>query len=490
MLSIAPIASSKYYTDLASEDYYNKDSSKEEAGRWAGKGAEAMGLNGIVDKKDFSKIIMGFHHKNNNEALTKSAGKSNFRAGQDLVFSVPKSVTLARRLASPKIAEKIHQCELAAVSKATKYIESIAQTRTSAQNYQKISGAIFAIFEHSTSRGVDGQAPDPQDHYHCLMMSAALCEDGKTRSIDFRSVYQEKIFAGALFRMELANELRHVGFNIEKDNFSFKISGISSDMEKHFSKRGEQVKSAVTAGVTAAQRNMAARSSRSKKGEFDRDKLSELWKKEAHEKFGVNEQSVDNLANNKNMNFSSRSNDSILSGLSKKKPFLRDKDLRLAAALDCTVSGRDFNERFDSLKNSKGLNHVNNNKQMTYTPQNTYTKHTKQTQQHSFKPNTAQTTQIVKNIKNQNDNKASQEGGSGGGASSTQAGGTPLEQARAARNDIEIALKLIDPNSKDALDQLMTLASALKAAAEDLVKAEVAAAKQVFQTQVGGEQEM
>ena len=101
MLSIAPIKNSAYYSDLASEDYYNND--KEPAGQWAGKGAESLGLSGAVAKADFAQLVSG--HDATGKALVRTAGRDNHRAGQDLCFSAPKSVTLTRRLASPELAE-------------------------------------------------------------------------------------------------------------------------------------------------------------------------------------------------------------------------------------------------------------------------------------------------------------------------------------------------------------------------------------------------
>lgn len=465
MLSIAPINNSAYYSELAAEDYYNND--KEPAGKWAGKGADALGLFGNISKADFAKVISG--HALDGKALTQTAGKDSYRAGQDLCFSVPKSVTLARRLASPELGEKIHQAELSAVAKALEFVESVAQTRTSPKDYQNIAGAAFAIYEHSTARAADGQPPDPQDHYHCLMMAPAVCADGKTRAIDFRSVYQEKMTAGALFRAELASELRHLGFGIERDGFSFKIAGIAPAMEKHFSKRGEQVKAASPDNATAAQKSTAAKNSRTAKGELDRAGLSEFWKKVAAEKFGVNEKTIEGLTK-ANMQLGGRSNDSILRGLTKRKHYLTERVLRKAAAQDCILSGRDFKERFDSLKSSKGLSKANT-KQFTYAPPpKVFTLRT-----------SAPTKQPLQAVQSAG-GKQGQAPAGGGASASMNAGGTPFERALSHEKDIELTIKALNPKDPDFVAKLAKLSLALQHAGEDVVKAQTEATKAMLRS--------
>ena len=473
MLSIAPIKNSAYYSNLASEDYYNND--KEPAGQWAGKAAESLGLSGAVGKADFAQLVSG--HDATGKALVRIAGRDNHRAGQDLCFSAPKSVTLTRRLASPELAEKIHQAELAAVAKAVAYVESVAQTRTSPTDYQKIAGGVFAIYEHSTARAAEGQPPDPQDHYHCLMMSSAVCDDGKTRAIDFRSVYQNKVVAGAVFQAELANEMRLLGFGVEKDRWSFRIAGISPELERHFSKRGQQVKDAAPENATASQRSVAAKSSRTAKGELDRAGLDVYWRKEAVEKFGIDEKRIDAMTNSA-MTLSGRSNDSILRNLTKRKPYLTERDLTKAAALDCINSGRSLCERVESLKSAKGLNRVND-RQYSYTPT-----------ERSFAQRTATTIKqtlgvaMVSGNLNGQGRAAPAAAGSGG---MKGAGGTRYEMALAQEKEIELAIKLLDHLDPDFMAKLLKLSNALRQAGEQVVAAQVQATKKLVRESGGME---
>ena len=72
MLSIEPIPTGgDYYAYLLTEYYLGE----ENPGRWAGKGAEALGLAGEVDKKAFTRLLDGFDR--GGKPLVQNAGDSS-----------------------------------------------------------------------------------------------------------------------------------------------------------------------------------------------------------------------------------------------------------------------------------------------------------------------------------------------------------------------------------------------------------------------------
>ena len=85
---------SNYYED---ENYYSSESSREKS-RWFGNGAEQLELNGKVNPEMFNDLLHG--KLPNGEAFRKGrkfevgGKKYQVRAGLDLTFSAPKSVTL------------------------------------------------------------------------------------------------------------------------------------------------------------------------------------------------------------------------------------------------------------------------------------------------------------------------------------------------------------------------------------------------------------
>ena len=73
------------------DDYYSKEGELyEKPSIWYGKGAELLGLDGNVDKKQFSDLLSGKLPNGEQIGLMKN-GEIKHRAGFDLTFSAPKS---------------------------------------------------------------------------------------------------------------------------------------------------------------------------------------------------------------------------------------------------------------------------------------------------------------------------------------------------------------------------------------------------------------
>jgi len=83
-------ASGGYYTALAHEDYYHDGG--EPPSLWHGRDAISLGLVDQIDKDIFLNLYDGFSPRG--EPLTQNVGKEDHRAGFDLTFSAPKSVSV------------------------------------------------------------------------------------------------------------------------------------------------------------------------------------------------------------------------------------------------------------------------------------------------------------------------------------------------------------------------------------------------------------
>src|SRR3546814_19324816 len=68
---------------------------------------------------------------------------------------------------------------------------------------------IVASFQHGTSR-----AQDPQLHTHNVIMNATQGDDGSWRSLEPRALYQLQKQIGAIYRQELALQVRELGYEI------------------------------------------------------------------------------------------------------------------------------------------------------------------------------------------------------------------------------------------------------------------------------------
>lgn len=141
MLSISPISSSQadYYIKHARADYYRNGG--EPAGRWHGKGAEALGLVGQVKPEEFRNLFAGkspdgsrfLTQRQRHTKVQKNLKRvrSTHKAGWDFVFSAPKSVSVLWSQATPEDRAFIESAHMRAVQAALNYLEKVAgETRT------------------------------------------------------------------------------------------------------------------------------------------------------------------------------------------------------------------------------------------------------------------------------------------------------------------------------------------------------------------------
>lgn len=278
MLSTKSIGSgggaAAYYENLAREDYYTAGG--EPPGQWVGEYAREIGLTGEVRKGELETAFAGFNPRTG-EQIANNAGEDH-KAGWDLTFSAPKSLSTIWATADAETRAAISEAQQKAVERALGYASNhVLHQREGHAGSVKVEyhdGIAAATFEHGTSR--EG---DPQLHTHALLMN--LAENGKR--IDFDTRWKHTI--GAAYRAELAHEMQKLGFEVQRDGTSFKIEGVPSGFEKQFSTRREQIEAAMrehnSSGGKAAQ--AAALSTREAKGEVNRAELFERVKEVARE---------------------------------------------------------------------------------------------------------------------------------------------------------------------------------------------------------------
>jgi Ti-type conjugative transfer relaxase TraA len=267
-------AQGSYYASLATEDYYHAGG--EPPGVWHGKGLEFFGLSGEVNKDEFLTFCDGFSL--DGEALTQNAGREDHRAGWDLTFSAPKSVSVLWSQADSEMRQELQAAQLEAVKKALDYLErEAAFTRRGKGgiDFERCK-LIFATFEHGTSR-----AQDPQLHTHAVLLNVGIRDDGTTGSLETKPIFRHKMTAGALYRAELAHQLTELGFAVEKTKDAFELKGVGRGIIEEFSKRREEIEAAMkTAGARGAARAAHfTRSTREKKEHVAREVLFTEWQR-------------------------------------------------------------------------------------------------------------------------------------------------------------------------------------------------------------------
>ncbi len=231
-----------YFT--GNEDYYLSS-----PGQWQGLGAAALGLTGTVQRDQFELVSNGFDPSTgkllvSGKEVTDRDGKTSVKkqAGNDLTFSADKSVSIAS-IVDPRIKE-LHE---KSVERIVAYIE-----KNNIQARRQINGnrtvvdtgnLVTAKFTHNTSRELD-----PQLHTHVFLFNMTRRQDGQWRALHNRSLFQDKMALGRLYRNEFVKELSEAGYNIEitdrKDGY-FRVRGVPEQLEDHFSKRRQQIEARV-----------------------------------------------------------------------------------------------------------------------------------------------------------------------------------------------------------------------------------------------------
>jgi conjugative relaxase-like TrwC/TraI family protein len=200
-------------------------------GRWGGR----------VGRADFELLMQGVHPE---WGLRVKAGpRGKHRAGLDLCFSAPKSLSLLVALGR----EELRQAHRQAVRDALDYIERhyvrYRLVRNGRVTYQKSCEALFAIFEHEVSR-----AKQPQLHSHSILFNFTLCPDGQYRAISDEEIYRALMSAGAVYRTSLARYIQECGYGInltDPDKFLFEIAGVPDEVLEALSARRRQIEALV-----------------------------------------------------------------------------------------------------------------------------------------------------------------------------------------------------------------------------------------------------
>ncbi|MCP4548012.1 MAG: relaxase domain-containing protein, partial [bacterium] len=141
---------------------------------------------------------------------------------------------------------------------------------------------VAALFRHEVNRN-----QDPQLHTHSVIANMARSADGKWRSIEPASLFQNKMAAGAMYRNELAMNVRELGYEIERTHKDgrFDLKGVPESVMEAFSTRSREIREAlegydVKNAKTAAN---AALMTRDHKVTVDRAQLLDGWKQRAVE---------------------------------------------------------------------------------------------------------------------------------------------------------------------------------------------------------------
>lgn len=356
MLSIQNIRSA-----AAAESYFSKDNYYSAKGEFRaayyGNGAERLGLTDEAPTKErFAELLSGRLSEETQIKLSRG-----HRPGIDCTFSAPKSVSIgAFAIDSDQVNADMQEAHGHAVDRALDYLErDCAQVRKSVDGTQVAvkTGNIIAVkFDHDSSRDLDAQL-----HTHCVVINATQAPDGKWQAISNEEIYRQKMLLGAVYRVELARELRGKGYRLEeKKNGLYEIAGFKEEQLAEFSTRRQEIEAYMTRNGmgTAKEAAAAALNTRKFKRLVDHGALVAAWKEKARS-IGISAQTP-RRGGPPALSPDEAARDSVafaLDKLSERQSVFTEKDLKLTALHDgiTTTTVSALEDRIEALTRNGAL---------------------------------------------------------------------------------------------------------------------------------------
>ena len=231
------------------QNYWSRD--PQVHSEWRGSLAREWGLKGSVGAEHFARLSEGQHPESGAQLVKHQPARTyenergkeitsvEHRAGWDATFSAPKSVSLTALVGGD---DRVRDAHRESVRVALGELERYTQARIGNVHAPETTGKfIAATFEHDTARPVDGYAA-PQLHTHAVIFNMTERENGQTRALQERSLFQSQQYVTTVYRSELALRLHGLGYEIERGKHGQpEIKGYSQEYLDASSPRREQI---------------------------------------------------------------------------------------------------------------------------------------------------------------------------------------------------------------------------------------------------------
>lgn len=295
MLDISkPLTSGKvqsYYRSeysAASNSYFSQGGTLR--GEWHGQLAATLGLAGDVSAEAFDRLAEGQHPQTGEQLIqhrdtikTQSGEELGHRAGWDLTFNAPKTVSLTALVGEDDRVREAHRSAVrVALTETEKYVQARLGGNLPAENTGKW---IAATFEHDTARPVDGY-PAPHLHTHVVVFNITEDANGQARSLQPYELFKVQSMATAVYQNQLEYELRQTHYQIARGlNHAPEIKGYSADYLEAESLRNAEIQRELKErGVSGAEAiNNIKHQNREAKLQFTPNELKALHKRNAAE---------------------------------------------------------------------------------------------------------------------------------------------------------------------------------------------------------------
>ncbi|MCU4186944.1 relaxase domain-containing protein [Acidiferrimicrobium sp. IK] len=176
-----------------------------EPGVWAGGSAPSLGLRGPVDARPLRRVLAGRHPTGG--PLPGLRSVPHRRAGWDLTFAAPKSLSLVAALANAGDRGLVTAAHRSAVDDAVRWLAARGARVRRRGRVDVAEGFVLARYDHSRSDG-----GDPHLHSHVLLVNVALA-GGRWSALSSSPLWPAMRPLGGVYRLALRARLREAGLD-------------------------------------------------------------------------------------------------------------------------------------------------------------------------------------------------------------------------------------------------------------------------------------
>ncbi len=278
MLSVANVRTAGGAANYFAADNYYTRADAERSGQWLGKGAETLGLRGVIEASQFEAVLKGMLPDGSRVGSDNRA----HRAGTDLTFSMPKSWSILALVGGDR---RILDAYGAAVRETLAWAEkNLAETRMEVRGKERVVATrnlVIGLFQHDTNRN-----QEPNAHFHAVVANVTQGPDGKWRALRNDKIWEHNTLLNAMTMARFRLAVEKLGYQVGEygKHGNFEAVGVPKPVRDAFSSRRAEIldKLSTMESTGLAARNAANLMARADKGPVaDRRALVNQWREAA-----------------------------------------------------------------------------------------------------------------------------------------------------------------------------------------------------------------
>lgn len=278
MLSVANVRTAGGAANYFAADNYYTRADAERSGAWLGKGAETLGLRGVIEASQFEAVLKGMLPDGSRVGSDNRA----HRAGTDLTFSMPKSWSILALVGGDR---RILDAYGAAVRETLAWAEkNLAETRMEVRGKERVVATrnlVIGLFQHDTNRN-----QEPNAHFHAVVANVTQGPDGKWRALRNDKLWEHNTLLNAMTMARFRLAVEKLGYQVGEfgKHGNFEAVGVPKPVRDAFSSRRTEILEAYSTmeAKGPAALDAATLMTRADKGPVaDRQALVNQWREAA-----------------------------------------------------------------------------------------------------------------------------------------------------------------------------------------------------------------